>query len=205
MIFNIFTDFLNKIIFFLKSVLILLWSMIHHQHIKESFFIGLANLLPRSVYSNRKVRWRLLKLAGVQITGPVEIADQIEIKQIGRASQITIGQGTYINSGVRFATSEDAPITIGDRVLIGPRCSFETASHSLNLLEGKQRSRFTKPIIIENDVWIATGVIVLPGVRIGEGSVVAAGAVVTTDVPPYTLVGGVPARVIKQLTLPDDS
>ncbi|WP_083621218.1 LbetaH domain-containing protein [Planktothrix paucivesiculata] len=196
---------LEKIKETIKNLLIISTAFIPNQHWRESFFIGLANFLPRSVYSNRKVRWRLLKLAGVQITGPVEIADQIEIKQIGRASQISIGQGTYINSGVRFSTSEDAPITIGERVLIGPRCSFETASHSLNLSEGKQRSRFTKPIMIENDVWIATGVIVLPGVRIGEGSVVAAGAVVTTDVPPYTLVGGVPARVIKQLTLPDGS
>jgi maltose O-acetyltransferase len=57
----------------------------------------------------------------------------------------------------------------------------------------------SKPVVIEDDVWLAARVTVLKGVRIGRGAVVAAGAVVTKDVPPCTLVGGVPARIIKQI------
>lgn len=169
-----------------------------HKHFKESFFLWLANSLPRSHRSDRNLRSRLLAKAGVKISGGV-VWDNIEIRPLGAASRIKIGQGCFINSGVRFECASGASIEIGNGVQIGPRCAFETMNHSVELIEGKKRGGFPKSIVIEDKVWLAACVTVLPGVRIGKASVVAAGAVVTKDVPPYTLVGGVPARVIREI------
>jgi len=83
-------------------------------------------------------------------------------------------------------------------VLIGPNVSLITSGHPL---EPSRRRAFTtaKPIVIERNVWIAAGATVIGGVTIGENSVVAAGSVVTRDVPANTLVGGNPARVIRSI------
>jgi maltose O-acetyltransferase len=169
-----------------------------HKHLKESFFLKLANLLPRSHRSDNQLRSFLLAKAGVNIN-TCRVWDGIEIRPIGAASRITIGKGCFINSGVRFECAPEVTIKIGDRVQIGSRCSFETMNHSVVLLEKNKRGGFPKSIVIEDDVWIASRVSVLPGVTIGKGSVVAAGAVVTKDVPPFTLVGGIPARIIRQI------
>lgn len=177
---------------------VILGPIIPHKHYKESFFIWLANSLPRSYNSAAKFRGRLLAKAGVKIDDSVVVWEGIEIKPIGAASRIEI-RGGFINSGVRFACAPDVTISIGKDVSIGPRCSFETMNHSVTLIDRKRRGQFPKSIVVEDLVWLGAGVIVLPGVRIGKGSVVAAGAVVTKDVPPYTLVGGVPARTIKQI------
>jgi len=87
-------------------------------------------------------------------------------------------------------------LDIGDDVMIGPNVSIITTGHPL---EPSQRRAVTigKPIAIERNVWIAAGATVIGGVTIGENSVVAAGSVVTKDVPPKALVGGNPARVIR--------
>ena len=92
-------------------------------------------------------------------------------------------------------------ITIGDRVLFGPNVHLYTPTHPLDPAErnGLEGPEMTKPITIGDDVWLAGGVIVLPGVIIGDGSTVGAGSVVTHDVEPYTVVAGNPARVIRRL------
>ncbi|NES84605.1 MAG: acyltransferase [Moorea sp. SIO2B7] len=169
-----------------------------HKHFKESFFLWWANSLPRSHRSDRKLRAYLLAKAGVKISSRV-VWDSLEIRPIGAASRIEIGDGCFINSGVRFECAPDVTIKIGNRVQIGSRCSFETMNHSVVLLEKNKRGGFPESIVVEDDVWLAARVTVLPGVTIGKGSVVAAGAVVTKDVPPYTLVGGVPARMIRKI------
>ena len=174
-----------------------------HKHFKESFFLKLANLLPRSHRSDNKLRSFLLAQAGVNISSD-RVWDGIEIRPIGAASRITIGQGCFINSGVRFECAPEVTITIGDRVQIGSRCSFETMNHSVVLLEKNKRGGFPKSVVIEDDVWIASRVSILPGVTVGKGSVIAAGAVVTKDVPPFSLVGGVPARVIRTIETPSE-
>jgi acetyltransferase-like isoleucine patch superfamily enzyme len=108
-------------------------------------------------------------------------------EQLELGDRVDIGEFTHIraNGGVR----------IGDRVLIAAHVTITSREHPVEL----PRWSVTKdaPIVIEDDVWIGAGAIVLPGVTIGRGSVVAAGAVVTADVPPFTVVGGVPARTIK--------
>ncbi len=91
-----------------------------------------------------------------------------------------------------------AGVDIADLVMIGPNVNIITAGHPL---EPSQRRAYVeaKPIVIEKNVWIATAATILGGVTVGENSVVAAGAVVTRDVPANSLVAGVPARVIRSL------
>ncbi len=106
-----------------------------------------------------------------------------------------IGEDVFINSGCKF--QDQGGIYIGDRALIGHNVVLATLNHPL---DPKRRSGLEPaPIHIEEDVWIGSGAIVLPSVRIGRGAIVAAGAVVTRDVEPMTIVGGVPAKPIKSI------
>lgn len=91
------------------------------------------------------------------------------------------------------------PIHIGRNTLLAPRVQVLTAGHALDATERVQGVEFGKPVRIGQDCWIGGGAIICPGVTIGNRSVVAAGAVVTKDVPANSLVAGVPARVLKQL------
>jgi acetyltransferase-like isoleucine patch superfamily enzyme len=107
-----------------------------------------------------------------------------------------IGRNVFINQN---CTMYDlGGLDIGDYVMIGPNVSLITSGHPI---EPSRRHAFTiaKPIVIERNVWIAAGATIIGGVTVGENSVVAAGSVVTTDVPPNTLVGGNPARVIRSI------
>jgi acetyltransferase-like isoleucine patch superfamily enzyme len=91
-----------------------------------------------------------------------------------------------------------APIDIADGVMIANRVNLVTSGHPVEPSE-RRASITAEPITIETNVWIATAATILPGVTIGADSVVAAGAVVTRDVAPATLVAGVPARVVREL------
>ena len=90
-------------------------------------------------------------------------------------------------------------VTIGDNVMIGPGCLISTVNHPLTPMGRQQHMGIAKPVTIGNDVWLGGNVTVLPGVTIGNNVVVAAGAVVTKDVPDNSLVGGVPARLIRKI------
>lgn len=108
---------------------------------------------------------------------------------------IFIGENVFINSGCKF--QDQGGIYLGDRVLIGHNVVLATLNHDLN--PAKRGDMVPEAIHIGNDVWLGSGCIVLPGVTIGDGAVVAAGAVVTQDVAPFTVVGGVPAKLIKRI------
>lgn len=92
-----------------------------------------------------------------------------------------------------------AKVTMGDNVWIGPNVLIATVNHPLDPAERRKHLGIAKPVTIGNDVWIGGSATILPGVTIGNNVVVAAGAVVTKDVPDNTLVGGVPAKKIKTL------
>lgn len=89
---------------------------------------------------------------------------------------------------------------IGKNVAIGPRVSFETVNHGLVYSERGGRGTFTKPIIVEDEVWIGVGYIITQGVTIGKGSVVAARSVVTKDIPSHSVFAGTPAKFIKKIS-----
>lgn len=106
---------------------------------------------------------------------------------------ITIGKDVFINSGCHF--QDQGGIEIGNGALIGHNVVLATINHDLNPKEN--RKNHYAPIKIGAHVWIGSNATVLPGVTIGDYAVVAAGAVVTRDVPAMTVVGGVPAKVLK--------
>ncbi len=108
---------------------------------------------------------------------------------------ITIGKNVFINSGCHF--QDQGGVWIGDDVLIGHNVVFATINHDLE--PKNNRKNHYKPITVKDHVWIGSNVTVLPGVTIGEWAVAAAGAVITKNVEPYTVVGGVPAKFIKRI------
>lgn len=112
---------------------------------------------------------------------------------------ITIGENTHINHLCGLWAGKQGIIKIGSNVLFGPGVYLVAANHRykkgqlISEQEGEQRF-----VEIGNDVWIGANAIVLPGVKVGQGSVIGAGAVVTSDVPPYSVVAGNPAKIIKK-------
>ena len=106
---------------------------------------------------------------------------------------ITIGKDVFINSGCHF--QDQGGIEIGDGALIGHNVVLATINHDLNP-KGNRKNHYA-PIKVGAHVWIGSNATILPGVTIGDWAVVAAGAVVTRDVPAMTVVGGVPAKVLK--------
>lgn len=110
---------------------------------------------------------------------------------------IRLGAGCYINYSCVFL--DCAPITLGEGVLVGPQCGLYTAVHPL---ESEARSRgieTAKPITLGDRVWLGGGVTILPGVEIGERTVVGAGSVVTRSLPAGVLAMGNPCRVVRSL------
>jgi acetyltransferase-like isoleucine patch superfamily enzyme len=108
---------------------------------------------------------------------------------------ITIGKNVFINHACTFL--DMGGITLEDNVLIGPKVNLITENHPLN--PNDRKSLICKPIVIKRNAWIGAAATILPGITIGENSVVAAGAVVTADVPANTVVGGIPAKFIKDI------
>jgi acetyltransferase-like isoleucine patch superfamily enzyme len=138
----------------------------------------------------------------LQIEGRLTIGNNVRIwssihqtrLSVFRGAELNIGRGTYIN-GARISAKYQ--INIGNHCTIAPEVLImDSDFHNMN---DHSREGISQPINIHNHVWIATRATILKGITIGEHSVVAAGAVVTKDVPAYSVVGGNPARVIKQL------
>ena len=110
---------------------------------------------------------------------------------------LTVDEGSFIN--VEALIDLTAPVTIGARVAIGQRLTIVTETHAMGNERARAARRYAEPVVIGDGCWIGANVVILPGVEIGRGSIVAAGAVVIADVSPNTLVGGVPARPIRDL------
>ena len=108
-----------------------------------------------------------------------------------------LGDDVFINAGCTLDVS--APIWIGSRVNFGHGVTLVTGGHDIGPPEERCGPHRATAIRIGNGVWLGAGCIILPGVDVGDGSVVAAGAVVSRDVAPNSLVAGVPARVIREL------
>jgi acetyltransferase-like isoleucine patch superfamily enzyme len=108
---------------------------------------------------------------------------------------IKIGKSVFINHACSFL--DLGGITIEDDVLIGPRVNLITENHPID--PAKRKDLDLKSILIKRNAWIGAGATILPGVTIGENSIVAAGAVVNKDVPDNTIVGGIPAKILRAI------
>lgn len=110
---------------------------------------------------------------------------------------IAIGDNFFAN--YNFTVLDGAKVSIGNNVFIAPNVGLYTAGHPLDADERNSGLEYARPITIEDDVWIGAGVHVCPGVTVGCGSVIGAGSIVVKDVPPYTVVAGNPAKVIRKI------
>jgi acetyltransferase-like isoleucine patch superfamily enzyme len=144
-----------------------------------------------------------LKTALIQRAANLIPSDSLRTKAF-RASGIQIGEDVFIGDGVLFDKLNPDCIVLGDRVAIGARCiitAHQTVVTQTDLRQLYPDKQFRT--VIEHDVWLMPGVIVTPGVTIGHHSVIATGAVVHKDVPPYSLVVGGGFRVAKTLSPAD--
>jgi len=137
-----------------------------------------------------------LRLAGVEIGEGAKLCGRGWIYGRGR---LIVGEGTWISPGGIFHTHQEADIRLGSRCDLGPGVEFILGSHELGSQERRAGEGTARSILVENGCWIGARSVILGGVTIGEGAIVAAGAVVTRDVPANTLVAGVPAVVKRQL------
>lgn len=116
-------------------------------------------------------------------------------------STIEVGNDVYIGKGAMFLAT-DSRITLGNKIMFGPNVTIMGGDHNVSVIGAYMFDVKEKlpdndlPVIIEDDVWIGTGVIILKGVKIGRGSIIAAGALVNKDIPPYSIAVGVPARIV---------
>lgn len=139
-----------------------------------------------------QIRKQLSEIIGMQIDGTTTVFAPF-FTNFGR--HIQIGKNVFINHACSFL--DMGGITILDDVLIGPKVNLITENHPLD--PANRRALICKPIVIKRNAWIGAAATILPGVTIGEHAVVAAGAVVSKDVPDNTIVAGVPAKVIKTI------
>jgi galactoside O-acetyltransferase len=116
----------------------------------------------------------------------------------GFGSNVHIGDDFFGNVNLTFV--DDVEIRIGDGVMIAPSVTLTTTGHPIHPALREDFRRFSEPIVIEDRVWIGSNVVVLPGVRIGYGSVIGAGSVVSRDIPPMSVAVGAPCRVVRPIT-----
>ena len=116
----------------------------------------------------------------------------------GFGSNVHLGDDFFGNVNLTFV--DDVDIRIGDGVMIAPSVTLTTTGHPVHPARRADFGRFSEPIVIEDKVWIGSNAVVLPGVRIGYGSVIGAGSVVSRDIPPMTVAVGTPCRVLREIT-----
>lgn len=136
----------------------------------------------------------------IRIGAHSEIYDFVVIRAVGGTGDIEIGEHCYLNPHSTLYSGSG--IRLGNYVMVGPNVSIVPANHAFGRRDVPMRLQGFAPakggVVIGDDVWIGAGATLLDGARIGRGAVIAAGAVVDGDVPPYQVWGGVPARFLKE-------
>ena len=111
---------------------------------------------------------------------------------------IELGENFYANHNLVIL--DGAVVKFGDNVFIGPNCGFYTAAHPVNAKQRNEGLEYARPISIGNNVWLGANVVVLPGVTIGDNSIIGAGSIVTKDMPGNIIAAGNPCKVIREIT-----
>lgn len=156
--------------------------------------IRLTEQLNRIPYDDRDaLREAWIELTGVPVDATFHLIPPL---YSDHGLNIRVGRNVFINQACIL--NDIGGIEIADDVMIAPRVSLLTAGHPLDP-ERRRRQVVAAPIVIERNVWLGAGATILQGVTVGQDAVVAAGAVVTHDVPPRTLVAGVPAQVLREI------
>ncbi|MDI0267007.1 sugar O-acetyltransferase [Clostridioides difficile] len=148
--------------------------------------------LNNSYHTKKEIRKLFSKLTGVEVDESLYLIPPF-FTDFGK--NIRVGKDVFINHACTFM--DRGGITIEDDVLIGPKVNLITINHPLE--PSKRHSTVSTPIVIKKNAWLGAGAMIMPGITIGENAVVSAGAVVTKDVPPNTVVAGVPAKIIKNI------
>jgi acetyltransferase-like isoleucine patch superfamily enzyme len=157
----------------------------------------LANVLPE--WALPHARGWLLRAAGCRIARNASfLGDVVLVGPAGSAARLEVGEGSIIGPRVTFGL--DAPVVLGRNVSVSPGATLYTGTHDVGRGRGRMDPRVVaRPVVVEDGAWIGMNALVLPGVRVGAGAIVSAGAVVTSDVPPDTLVAGNPATPVRTL------
>lgn len=161
---------------------------------------GLARLLAATLPEMRfiRLRTRLYRFGGLAVgRGTVILGRQNLTGEGVLHNRLTIGADCVLNGETTYNLG--AQVTIEDDVAIGMQCLFLTVNHRIGDAAHRAGCTVPAPIMVKKGAWLAARVVVLPGVTIGEGAVVAAGAVVSRDIPANVLAGGVPASVLRPI------
>lgn len=163
------------------------------------YFIRII-LAPFPINVLGRLRTRLMRAVGFRI-GKSTVFSQTPSFQGGEGNmyaKLVIGEQCYINAGAFFDLGDH--ITFGNNIAVGHHVFFLTTTHDASHPKQRGGDRKFAPIYIGDGAWVGARATILPGITVGEGAIVAAGAVVTKDVPPHTVVAGIPAKPIRKLT-----
>jgi maltose O-acetyltransferase len=175
--------------------------VIHSEFAQLNFRLWLARLLlaPIPIYVLSRLRTQVLRMAGFKVGTGTLIFGTPVMTGLGKIQDnFMVGRECLISWGCYFDLQ--GSVIIGDRVGFSPQVTIITSSHGIGSPYNRVGDLQALPVRIEDGVWLGVRCMIMPGVTIHQGAVVAAGAVVTKDVPANTIVGGVPARVIRTMS-----
>ena len=170
------------------------WKMRRQLFFLQQRWFSFFSFLLLDNYASSRIRAALLRSYGAQIGKSCFIRGGLKIQE---SFNLHLGDSVFVNAECCFDCS--APITVGDRVQFAYQVTLVTGGHKIGEHDSRAGEHDPKPIEIGEGAWIGARAMILPGVKIGAGAVVAAGAIVTKDVAPDTVVAGVPASVIRSL------
>ena len=168
-----------------------LFETVVHE-LRGAIFHSVVNVFIASSWVPSVVRRELYRAVGFRVGGAT-LSPHLTFK----SSNVDIGDHVFINEGCSFDNLER--VTIGDYVHVGPDVLFGTSSHRIGDSMMRAGNVFFAPLVVSAGCWIGARAVLLPGVTVGEGCIVAAGAIVTKDCLPHGLYAGVPAKRIRDL------